>query len=90
MLETAIPLHCLLLGSHNSHSLMTQIGTFRLPSKFYFLIFSFEINNLIAKILSGIEIAIQYKRNNLKPNIVDKAKPRAIVGRKATDSIFIG
>jgi hypothetical protein len=40
--------------------------------------------------LSGIEIAIQYNRNNLKPNIVAKAKPRAIVGRKATDPKSMG
>jgi hypothetical protein len=45
---------------------------------------------LIAKILSGIEIAIEYTRNNLKPNMVEKAKPRASVGWKATDPKSMG
>jgi len=64
--------------------MMTQIGTFRLSSQFCFLISTFEINDLIAKFCFGIEIALQYNRNNLKLNVFDKAKPRAIVGRKAT------
>ena len=40
--------------------------------------------------LSGIEIAFEYNRNNLKPNIADKAKPRVSVGRKATDPKSMG
>jgi hypothetical protein len=36
---------------------------------------------LIEGILFGTEIALKYNRNNLKPNIVGKARPRAIVGR---------
>jgi hypothetical protein len=64
---------------------MTQIGSFRLSSAFYFSNSSFEINNLNKKIPFGIEIAAPYNRNNLTPNIVDQANPRAIVERKATD-----
>jgi hypothetical protein len=69
---------------------MTQIGTFDHSSRFSFQKSSFKFNNLIPKILFGIEIAVQYNRSNSKPNIVDKAKPRAIVGRKATDPKSVG
>jgi hypothetical protein len=36
---------------------------------------------LTERILLGTEIALKYNRNNLKPNIVGKARPRAIAGR---------
>jgi hypothetical protein len=43
-----------------------------------------NIKLLYELIVLGIKIASQYNSNDLEPNIIDKAKPRAIVGRKAT------
>jgi hypothetical protein len=55
---------------------MTKNVIFDLFSKNSILKFTIEINELINKTVFGIRFAVNY--------IDDKAKPRAIVGRKAT------
>ena len=52
--------------------------------KFYFFLKLLNIKLLYELIVLGIEIAFYFNSNNLNSDIVDKAKPRAIVGRKAT------
>jgi hypothetical protein len=54
------------------------------PWKVLFQKTPYEIERLINKLLFGIEFASCYYSKKTKINIADKAKPRVIVGRKAT------
>jgi hypothetical protein len=57
--------------------------------KFHFSNKSLKINGFKPPILFGIEIALNILEKT-KTDIADKAKPRAIVGRKATGPKSLG